>query len=138
EADPTTYPSHWMVDATNGHGPEDKGGGQAQSRENELLDLGTGTPLAPPYWLRMVRIGDSLWRYHSTDGGKTWLRVGPRVDLAHIRSWTADNIKPIKDPVAVGIVQQAHDGAGNPVTAVLGRSEERRVGQACGAQMCGT
>jgi hypothetical protein len=119
-ADPTTYPSHWMVDATNGHGPEDKGGGQAQSRENELLDLGTGTPLAPPYWLRMVRIGNSLWRYHSTDGGKSWLRDGPRVDLAHIRSWTADNIKPMKDPVAVGIVQQAHDGAGNPVTAVLG------------------
>jgi hypothetical protein len=120
EADPTTYPSHWMMDATNGHGPEDKGGGQAQSRENELLDLGTGTPLAPPYWLRMVRIGDSLWRYYSTDGGKSWLRAGPRVDLAHIRSWAADDVKPIKDPVAVGIVQQAHDGAGNPVTATLG------------------
>src|SRR5437879_11727063 len=26
ESDPTTYPSHWMIDATNGHGPEDKGG----------------------------------------------------------------------------------------------------------------
>jgi hypothetical protein len=120
EADPTTYPSHWMIDATNGHGPEDKGGGQAQSRENERLDLGTGTPLQPPYWLRMLRIGDSLSRYYSIDGGKSWVAAGPRVDLAHIRSWTADNLKPIKDPVAVGIVQQAHDKAGNPVTAVLG------------------
>src|SRR5439155_13991109 len=62
EADPSTYPSHWMIDATNGHGPEDKGGGQQQSRENELLDLGTGTPIQPPYWLRMVRIGNCLWR----------------------------------------------------------------------------
>lgn len=120
EDDPTTYPSHWMIDATNGHGPEDKGGGQAQSRENELLDLGIGTPLPPPYWLRMLRIGNSLWRFHSTDGGKSWITDGPRVDLAHIRSWLADDVKPIKDPVAVGIVQQAHDQAGNPVTAVLG------------------
>jgi len=68
----------------------------------------------------MLRIGNSLWRYYSTDGGTNWLRAGPRVDLAHIRSWTADNIKPIKDPVAVGIVQQAHDKAGSPVTATLG------------------
>jgi hypothetical protein len=120
EEDPGTYPSHWMIDASNGHGPEDKGGGQAQSRENELLDLGTGTPLQPPYWLRMLRIGNSLWRFHSTDGGKSWIADGPRVDLAHIRSSLADDVKPIKDPVAVGIVQQAHDGAGNPVTAVLG------------------
>jgi hypothetical protein len=120
EADPTTYPSHWMVDASNGHGPEDKGGGLALSRENELLDLGEGTPLQAPYVLRMLRIGNSLWRYHSTDDGKTWVSDGPRVDLAHIRSWTADNVKPIKDPVAVGVVQQAHDGPGTPVTAVLG------------------
>jgi hypothetical protein len=119
-ADPKTYPSHWMIDASNGHGPEDKGGGQQQSRENELLDLGAGTPLQPPYWLRMVRIGDSLWRYYSTDNGQTWLQAGPRVDLAHIRSWTGDTVKPIRDPVAVGIVQQAHDGAGTPVTATLG------------------
>jgi hypothetical protein len=120
EADPSTYPSHWLVDASNGHGPEDKGGGQAQNRENELLDLGTDTPLQPPYWLRMLRIGNSLWRFHSTDDGKSWVSDGPRVDLAHIRSWLADDVKPIKDPVAVGIVQQAHDGPGNPVTAVLG------------------
>jgi hypothetical protein len=120
ENDPTTYPSHWLIDASNGHGPEDKGGGQAQNRENELLDLGMGMPLQPPYWLRMLRVGDSLWRFHSTDDGKTWIAAGPRVDLAHIRSWLADDVKPIKDPVAVGIVQQAHDGPGNPVTAVLG------------------
>jgi hypothetical protein len=120
EADPTTYPSYWMIDATSGHGPEDRGGGQAQSRENELLDLGIGTPLPPPYWLRMLRIGDSLWRFHSTDGGKNWITDGPRVDLAHIRSWLADDVKPIKNPVAVGIVQQAHDKQGHPVTATLG------------------
>jgi hypothetical protein len=120
QADPTTYPSHWMIDATNGHGPEDKGGGQQQSRENELLDLGTGTPLQPPYWLRVLRIGDSLWRYYSTDGGKSWLRAGPRIDLGHIRNWTGDTVKPIRDPIAVGVVQQAHDGPGAPVTATLG------------------
>src|SRR5207248_390865 len=120
ESDATTYPSHWMIDATNGHGPEDKGGGQQQSRENELLDLGAGTPLQPPYWLRMVRIGNSLWRYYSTDSGKTWPRAGPRVNLAHTRGWTGDTVKPIKDPVAVGVVQQAHDGPGTPVTATLG------------------
>jgi hypothetical protein len=120
EAAPTSYPSYWMLAATNGHGPEDRGGGQAQSRQNERLDLGTGTSLAPPYWLRMLRIGDSLWRYYSTDGGQSWQAAGPRVDLAHIRSWTADDIRPIKDPVAVGIVQQAHAKAGHPVTATLG------------------
>jgi hypothetical protein len=120
EADPATYPSHWMIAATNGHGPEDRGGGQAQSRENERLDRGIGTPPPPPYWLRMLRVGNSLWRFHSTDGGKSWITDGPRVDLAHIRSWLADDVKPIKDPVAVGIVQQAHEGAGKPVTAALG------------------
>ena len=66
EADPTTYPSHWMIDASNGHGPEDKGGGQAQNRENELLDLGTDTPLQPPYWLRMLRI--AKWPDESSPG----------------------------------------------------------------------
>jgi hypothetical protein len=120
EADPSTYPSHWMIHATGGHGPEDKGGGQAQSRRNTRLDLGAGTPLQPPYWLRMLRVGNHLWRFHSTDGGATWIADGPRVDLARIRSSLADDVKPIQDPVAVGIVQQARDGAGKPVTSVLG------------------